>query len=102
MKKYNLKPCLLYTSPWQKEFEEAFDYEETDDQLRAIAEIKADMERSTPMDRLLCGDVGYGKTCLLYTSARDIAAVLRDLRLHEHDIEHDSVSSCLLYTSRCV
>ena len=40
----------------------AFDYEETDDQLRAIAEIKADMERSTPMDRLLCGDVGYGKT----------------------------------------
>ena len=49
-------------SPWQKEFEEAFDYEETDDQLRAIAEIKSDMERSTPMDRLLCGDVGYGKT----------------------------------------
>ena len=49
-------------SPWQKEFEDAFDYEETDDQLRAIAEIKGDMERSTPMDRLLCGDVGYGKT----------------------------------------
>ncbi len=49
-------------SPWQKEFEDAFDYEETDDQLRAIAEIKADMERRTPMDRLLCGDVGYGKT----------------------------------------
>ena len=49
-------------SPWQKEFEEAFDYEETDDQLRAIAEIKSDMERTTPMDRLLCGDVGYGKT----------------------------------------
>ena len=53
---------LLARLPWQKEFEEAFDYEETDDQLRAIAEIKADMERSTPMDRLLCGDVGYGKT----------------------------------------
>ena len=49
-------------SPWQKEFEDAFDYEETDDQLRAIAEIKGDMERTTPMDRLLCGDVGYGKT----------------------------------------
>ncbi len=49
-------------SPWQKEFEDAFDYEETDDQLRAVAEIKADMERRTPMDRLLCGDVGYGKT----------------------------------------
>ena len=49
-------------SPWQREFEDAFDYVETDDQLRAIADIKGDMERKTPMDRLLCGDVGYGKT----------------------------------------
>ena len=49
-------------SPWQREFEDAFDYAETDDQLRAIEDIKADMERKTPMDRLLCGDVGYGKT----------------------------------------
>jgi transcription-repair coupling factor (superfamily II helicase) len=49
-------------SPWQVEFEEAFDYAETDDQLRCIAEIKADMEKPRPMDRLLCGDVGYGKT----------------------------------------
>ncbi len=49
-------------TPWQKEFEEAFPYEETADQLTALAEIKADMERSLPMDRLLCGDVGYGKT----------------------------------------
>ena len=49
-------------SPWQREFEDAFDYAETDDQLRCIAEIKADMERPRPMDRLLCGDVGYGKT----------------------------------------
>ena len=49
-------------SPWQQEFEEAFPYAETDDQLRAIAEIKADMEQPRPMDRLLCGDVGYGKT----------------------------------------
>ncbi len=49
-------------SPWQQEFEEAFPYAETDDQLRAIAEIKKDMERPRPMDRLLCGDVGYGKT----------------------------------------
>jgi len=47
---------------WQHEFEEAFYYEETPDQLRAIAEIKKDMESSKPMDRLLCGDVGYGKT----------------------------------------
>ncbi len=49
-------------SPWQIEFEEAFPYAETDDQLRAIADIKKDMEKSRPMDRLLCGDVGYGKT----------------------------------------
>ena len=49
-------------SPWQQEFEEAFPYAETDDQLRAIAEIKQDMEKPRPMDRLLCGDVGYGKT----------------------------------------
>ncbi len=49
-------------SPWQQEFEDAFDYEETGDQLRAIEEIKSDMEKPAPMDRLLCGDVGYGKT----------------------------------------
>ena len=49
-------------SPWQKEFEDEFPYDETEDQLRSIAEIKRDMERARPMDRLLCGDVGYGKT----------------------------------------
>ena len=48
--------------PWQAEFEEAFGYQETDDQLRSIQEIKEDMQRESPMDRLLCGDVGYGKT----------------------------------------
>ena len=46
----------------QREFEDAFDFTETDDQLNAIAEIKRDMESPQPMDRLLCGDVGYGKT----------------------------------------
>lgn len=49
-------------SNWVKEFEEKFPYEETEDQLRAIIEVKGDMERAMPMDRLLCGDVGYGKT----------------------------------------
>ena len=49
-------------SPWQQEFEDSFPYPETDDQLRCIAEIKSDMESPTPMDRLLCGDVGFGKT----------------------------------------
>ena len=48
--------------PWQQDFESAFPYQETDDQLRCVREIKADMERDIPMDRLLCGDVGYGKT----------------------------------------
>ncbi len=47
---------------WQYDFERRFEYEETDDQLRCAAEIKADMERPVPMDRLLCGDVGFGKT----------------------------------------
>ena len=47
---------------FQLEFEEAFDYTETDDQLNAVADIKRDMESDRPMDRLLCGDVGYGKT----------------------------------------
>lgn len=49
-------------TPWQKEFEEAFPYEETPDQLSAVKDIKADMEKTLPMDRLLCGDVGFGKT----------------------------------------
>ncbi len=47
---------------WQREFEQAFPYEETDDQLRCVQEIKRDMESERPMDRLLCGDVGFGKT----------------------------------------
>ncbi|MBI5953938.1 MAG: transcription-repair coupling factor [Chloroflexi bacterium] len=49
-------------SQWQRELEDSFPYVETDDQKSAIAEIKRDMERARPMDRLLCGDVGYGKT----------------------------------------
>lgn len=49
-------------TPWQRELEDSFEYEETPDQLRAIAEVKQDMEAATIMDRLLCGDVGYGKT----------------------------------------
>lgn len=49
-------------TPWQFDFEDAFEFEETDDQLSAIEDIKSDMESRKPMDRLLCGDVGYGKT----------------------------------------
>jgi transcription-repair coupling factor (superfamily II helicase) len=49
-------------TPWQRELEDAFPYTETPDQLTTIAEVKADMEKSVPMDRLICGDVGYGKT----------------------------------------
>ena len=49
-------------TPWQRELEDAFPYEETPDQLRAIEEVKEDMETTIPMDRLICGDVGFGKT----------------------------------------
>lgn len=57
-------PGLAYPPdvPWQHEFEDAFEFSETRDQATAIADIKRDMEAPTPMDRLLCGDVGYGKT----------------------------------------
>jgi transcription-repair coupling factor (superfamily II helicase) len=49
-------------TPWQRELEDAFPYVETPDQLAAVDEVKSDMERAVPMDRLICGDVGYGKT----------------------------------------
>jgi transcription-repair coupling factor (superfamily II helicase) len=49
-------------TPWQRELEEAFPYQETPDQLKAIVDVKADMEEPVPMDRLVCGDVGFGKT----------------------------------------
>ncbi len=56
-------------TPWQREFEESFIYTETADQLRAAVDIKKDMEKTVPMDRLLCGDVGYGKTELAMRAA---------------------------------
>ncbi|MBR6772063.1 MAG: transcription-repair coupling factor [Clostridia bacterium] len=54
---------------WQKEFEDSFEYEETDDQLISTREIKRDMEAPVPMDRLLCGDVGFGKTEVAFRAA---------------------------------
>jgi transcription-repair coupling factor (superfamily II helicase) len=56
-------------TPWQREFEDAFEFEETPDQLSALADIKRDLESPEPMDRLLCGDVGYGKTELAMRAA---------------------------------
>jgi len=56
-------------SPWQKELEASFPYIETADQLQVLEEVKNDMERNTPMDRLICGDVGYGKTEIALRSA---------------------------------
>lgn len=53
---------FLEDNHWQKELEASFEYEETDDQIKAIAAVKKDMEKIEPMDRLLCGDVGFGKT----------------------------------------
>lgn len=54
---------------WQADFEERFDYSETEDQLRCVAEIKNDMMKPSPMDRLLCGDVGFGKTEVAFRAA---------------------------------
>src|SRR5439155_7255451 len=56
-------------TPWQREFEEAFEFEETPDQLTALEDIKHDLESPQAMDRLLCGDVGYGKTELAMRAA---------------------------------
>ena len=56
-------------TPWQREFDASFPYIETPDQLTAIAAIKGDMEQARPMDRLLCGDVGFGKTELAMRAA---------------------------------
>jgi transcription-repair coupling factor (superfamily II helicase) len=65
------QPGIAYPADteWQAEFEAAFPYEETPDQLTTLVEIKRDMERSRPMDRLICGDVGYGKTELAMRAA---------------------------------
>jgi transcription-repair coupling factor (superfamily II helicase) len=60
-------------TPWQKEFEEEFEFEETPDQLKALSDIKHDLESPEPMDRLLCGDVGYGKTELAMRAAFKVA-----------------------------
>ncbi len=60
-------------TPWQKEFEDAFEFEETPDQLTALEELKRDLESPQPMDRLLCGDVGYGKTELAMRAAFKVA-----------------------------
>ena len=60
-------------TPWQHEFEAAFPFEETPDQLEAIRQVKADIERSQPMDRLVCGDVGYGKTEVAMRAALKVA-----------------------------
>ena len=54
--------CFPADGPWQSELEESFPYEPTPDQLKAIADVKRDMEKPQPMDRLVCGDVGFGKT----------------------------------------
>ncbi|EQD44301.1 transcription-repair coupling factor, partial [mine drainage metagenome] len=60
-------------SEWLGQIEESFPYEETPDQLRAIDEVRRDLERPRPMDRLLCGDVGYGKTEVAVRAALQVA-----------------------------
>ena len=106
---------------WQREFEEDFIYEETPSQLRSIAEIKKDMESKRPMDRLLCGDVGYGKTEVAIRAAfkavmneKQVAILVPTTilaqqhyntfmqRISDYPMEVEMLSrfrTCLLYTS---
>ncbi len=74
-------------SEWQRDFESHFEYDETEDQLRCIEEIKDDMEREAPMDRLLCGDVGFGKTEVALRAAFKCVyrrQAVRDAGAHHH------------------
>src|SRR5262249_45578383 len=75
------RPAFPVDTPWQREFEAAFRFEETPDQLRAIEDVKADMERDRPMDRLVAGDVGYGKTEVALRAAFKAAADGRQVAL---------------------
>jgi transcription-repair coupling factor (superfamily II helicase) len=68
-------------TPWQREFEDSFLYEETADQLRTLADIKTDLQRPRPMDRLLCGDVGFGKTELALRAAFKVAEFGRQVAI---------------------
>jgi transcription-repair coupling factor (superfamily II helicase) len=68
-------------TPWQHEFEAAFPFEETPDQLEAIGQVKTDLERTRPMDRLVCGDVGYGKTEVAMRAALKVALDGRQVAL---------------------
>ncbi|MBZ5544997.1 MAG: transcription-repair coupling factor [Acidobacteriia bacterium] len=78
-----MHPGTAFTAdtPWQKEFEDTFEFEETPDQITSLAEIKRDLETPQPMDRLLCGDVGYGKTELAMRAAFKIVQDSRQVVL---------------------
>ncbi len=80
-------------TPWQRELEDAFPYQETPDQLRVIEDVKRDMERPVPMDRLLCGDVGFGKTevavraaCKAVMSGKQVAVLVPTTLLAEQHL----------------
>ncbi len=69
----SLEGCSFFTEhPWKEEFDSYFPYEETDDQWQSIKEVRADLAQNRPMDRLLCGDVGYGKTEVAMRAAFDV------------------------------
>ena len=91
---------------WQKEFEDTFIYEETPDQLRAIKESKEDMESSRPMDRLICGDVGFGKTEVAMRAAFKAVmsgyqvAVLAPTTILAAQHYATFVNGCLIFRSR--
>ena len=102
------QPGIAYPqdTAWQREFEESFLFEETEDQLRALEDIKRDMLRPRPMDRLLCGDVGYGKTELAIRAAFKVVeygkqvAVLVPTTVLANSITRHFVSGWRLIRSR--
>src|SRR3712207_2474969 len=75
---------------WQRELEDAFPFQETPDQLAAIDEVKADMVQAVPMDRIICGDVGYGKTEIAVRAAFKAVQDGKQVRSEEHTSELQS------------
>ena len=81
--------------PWQVEMEESFPYDPTPDQLKATADVKRDMERQEPMDRLVCGDVGFGKTEVAIRAIFKAITAGKQVAM----LAPTTVLACLLYTS---
>src|SRR6185503_16128053 len=74
-------------TPWQAEMEDAFGFTETVDQMTAITEVKSDMEKPVPMDRVICGDVGYGKTEIAVRAGKQVAVLVPTTLLADQHLQ---------------